>query len=194
MFRDVDFGASVIIAQRKDGSDVLLAGQKSGTVWALDPDNKGKVVWRQDFGEGSPLGGIHWGIAYDGERVFAPINRPYGAAHKDPTQKPGMHAVDVDTGAVHWTFGAEPDCTGDARARVRGLRRPTSACPARRRVIDGAVVAGSLDGLLRALDARTGEVLFKFDTARPFDAVNAVRQTAARSTAHRSSRRTAICS
>ena len=95
VFRDVDFGASVIIAQRSDGKDILLAGQKAGTVWALDPDNGGKLVWRQDFGEGSPLGGIHWGMASDGERVFAPINRPYGfTPPKDggDAQKPGMHA------------------------------------------------------------------------------------------------------
>jgi polyvinyl alcohol dehydrogenase (cytochrome) len=76
--RDVDFGASVIIAPRADCSEVLLAGQKSGTVWALDPDHNGKLLWRQDFGEGSPLGGIHWGMAYDGERLFALINWPYG--------------------------------------------------------------------------------------------------------------------
>ena len=102
VFRDVDFGASVIIATRADGKDVLLAGQKAGTLWALDPDS-GKLVWRQDFGEGSPLGGIHWGIASDGERVFAPINRPYGfTPPKDggAIQKPGIHGLKIDTGEV----------------------------------------------------------------------------------------------
>ena len=120
MFRDVDFGASVIIAQRSDGSDILLAGQKSGTVWALDPDNGGKLVWRQDFGEGSPLGGIHWGIASDGERVFAPINRPYGfAPPKDggSHRSPACMRVNVDTGEVLWTFVAR------ARLHRRSCRR-----------------------------------------------------------------------
>jgi polyvinyl alcohol dehydrogenase (cytochrome) len=73
VFRDVDFGASMIIAQRSDGKDILLAGQKAGTVWALDPDT-GKLVWRQIFGEGSPLGGIHWGSRRRRARVRA-INR-----------------------------------------------------------------------------------------------------------------------
>jgi len=175
VFRDVDFGASVIIAQRSDGKDILLAGQKAGTVWALDPDNGGKLVWRQDFGEGSPLGGIHWGIASDGERVFAPINRPYGfTPPKDGTiQKPGMHGVKIDTGEVLWTYTAQSDCTGDRQTRVRSCATNIglSAAPA---VIDGAVVEGSLDGYLRAFDAKTGEVLFQFDTARTFEAINGV--------------------
>jgi polyvinyl alcohol dehydrogenase (cytochrome) len=172
--RDVDFGASVIIAQRADGSDVLLAGQKSGTVWALDPDRDGKLVWRQDFGEGSPLGGIHWGIAYDGTRVFAPINRPYGfTAPAGGTQKPGLHAVRVDTGAVEWTYVAQPDCSGKRAELVKSCATNIgfSGAPT---VIDGAVISGSLDGFLHAFDAKTGELLFKFDTARPFDTVNGV--------------------
>ncbi len=172
--RDVDFGASTILAKRADGKELVIAGQKSGTVWAFDPDN-GNVVWKQEFGEGSPLGGIHWGIAFDGERVFAPINRPYGM--RQPTegaQKPGMHALDINTGAIAWTFVAEPDCTGDRQTRVRGCASNIglSGAPA---VIDGAVVEGSLDGFIRAFDAKTGEVLFKFDTAREFDTVNKIK-------------------
>jgi len=172
--RDVDFGASMIIAQRSDGSDVILAGQKSGTVWALDPDRNGKVVWRQDFGEGSPLGGIHWGIAFDGTRVFAPINRPYGLnAPPGGAQKPGIHAVKVDTGAVEWTYSAQPDCSGKRAELVKTCATNIgfSGAPT---VIDGAVISGSLDGYLHAFDAKTGELLFKFDTARPFETVNKV--------------------
>jgi len=173
--RDVDFGASVIIAQRADGSDVLLAGQKSGTVWALDPDLGGKLLWRQDFGEGSPLGGIHWGIAYDGARVFAPINRPDGTFGPPATgsQKPGLHAVKVDSGAVEWTYAAEPDCSGERATRVKScaINIGFSGAPT---VIDGAVVTGSLDGFLHAFDAKTGELLFKFDTARSYQTINGV--------------------
>jgi polyvinyl alcohol dehydrogenase (cytochrome) len=172
--RDVDFGASVIIAQKADGSDVILAGQKSGTVWALDPDRDGKLVWRQDFGEGSPLGGIHWGIAYDGTRVFAPINRPY-ASFPAPSgsQKPGLHAVRVDTGAVEWSYVATPDCTGTRAELVKSCANNIgfSGAPT---VVDGAVISGSLDGFLHAFDAKSGELLFKFDTARPFDTFNGV--------------------
>jgi polyvinyl alcohol dehydrogenase (cytochrome) len=178
VYRDVDFGASMILAQTSKGKDIVIGGQKSGAVWALDRDT-GKVVWKQEFGEGSPLGGIHWGIAYDGKHIFAPINRLYGMRGAQPdatqnTQKPGMHALHVDTGEVAWTFAAEPDCTGDRQARVKGCASNVglSGAPT---VIDGAVVEGSLDGFLRAFDAKTGTVLFSFDTARDFETVNGVK-------------------
>ncbi len=41
-------------------------------------------------------------------------------------------------------------------------------------VVDGAVLAGSLDGFLRAFDAATGELLFQYDTSRDFDTANGV--------------------
>jgi polyvinyl alcohol dehydrogenase (cytochrome) len=171
--RDVDFGASTILAQRSDGKDIVLAGQKSGTLWALDPDRSGKVIWKRDFGTGSPIGGIHWGIAYDGERVFAPIHWFAGGDGKDPNQTPGLHAVNVNTGEVLWSYESKPDCSGDRPTRVTGCDRAIgfSGAPT---VIDGAVLQGSVDGYLRAFDAATGEVLFQYDTARTYETVNGV--------------------
>jgi len=174
VFRDVDFGASMMLVTTSQGKDLVIGGQKSGEVWALDRDT-GKVVWHQAFGTGSPLGGIHWGMAYDGRRIFAPINRPYG--QRPPaaaTQKPGLNAIDADTGDVLWTFEPAPDCTGDRQARVRGCGGNIgfSGAPT---VVDGGVLAGSVDGFLRAFDAKTGKLLFQFDTAREFDTVNGVR-------------------
>lgn len=174
--KDFDFGASVIIAQRPDGSDILLAGQKSGTLWALDPDRSGAVLWHRSFGEGSSLGGIHWGLADDGTRVFAPINRTsnFGSSPKEPSDKPGIHAVTIADGSVVWSFGAEPDCADERKARVGSCASifGLSGAPT---IIDGAVIAGSLDGILRAFDAKTGDVLFAFDTARSFQTINGVK-------------------
>ena len=175
VYLDVDFGASMILAQRSDGSDVILAGQKSGTLWALDPDKKGEVVWREQFGTGSPGGGIHWGIAYDGRHAFAPINRAYNTPTPPPggAEKPGIHAVDVMTGKRVWTFAAEADCAGERKTRVNGCesRIGLSGAPT---VIDGAVVQGSVDGILRIFDAQSGEVLFRYNTARDFDSINGI--------------------
>ena len=172
-FRDVDFGASTILAQRSNGKDVILAGQKSGTLWALDPDDNGKVLWKREFGTGSPIGGIHWGIAYDGERVFAPVHNFAGPDGKDPNQTPALHAVKVDTGEVAWSYESRPDCTGDRPSRVKNCQTAIglSGAPT---VIDGAVVQGSVDGYLRAFDAATGELLFQYDTARAYETVNGV--------------------
>jgi polyvinyl alcohol dehydrogenase (cytochrome) len=172
-FRDVDFGASTIIAQRSNGKDVILAGQKSGTLWALDPDANGKVLWQRDFGTGSPIGGIHWGIAFDGERVFAPIHQFAGPDGKDPNQTPGLHAVKVDTGEVLWSYESKPDCSGDRQTRVPRCQTVIglSGAPT---VIDGVVLQGSVDGYLRAFDAETGEVLFQYDTAQTYETINGV--------------------
>jgi polyvinyl alcohol dehydrogenase (cytochrome) len=169
---DVDFGASPILAKLADGREVLLAGQKSGTLWALDPDT-GKLLWSREFGKGSPLGGIHWGMAFDGQRVFVPIHKFPGPDGTDANQTPGLHAVDVATGQVQWSFTSTADCSGDRPTRVPTCAANTglTGAPA---VIDGAVVEGSADGWLRAFDAANGRLLWSFDTARPYTGVNGV--------------------
>jgi polyvinyl alcohol dehydrogenase (cytochrome) len=174
VFLDVDFGASTILANRPGGRDIVLAGQKSSTLWALDPDNGGKVLWSRNFGPGSIAGGIHWGIAYDGQRVFAPVSVLPGPDGKPgPGQVAGLHAVDVDTGKVVWSFEPKPDCSGDRPARVKNCEGGLGLSGAAT-VIDGAVLAGSLDGFLRAFDTTTGEMLFQYDTARTYETVNGV--------------------
>ena len=170
---DHDFGASIVLARRADGHDVVLAGQKSGTLYALDPDAQGKVLWKHSFGAGSAIGGIHWGLAFDGARVFAPMNTFPGAAGKDPGEVAGLHAVAVDSGTVLWSYYPQPDCSGDRKARVRTCATVTgmTGAPA---VIAGAVVEGSADGFLRAFDVNSGELLFQFDTTQPVTTANGV--------------------
>lgn len=174
VYRDVDFGASIILAQRPDGSDVVLGGQKSGTLWALNPDN-GEVVWQQQFGEGSAGGGIHWGIAFDGKQVYAPINRAYPTRTPPPggTEKPGIHAVDVSTGKRQWTYATSANCEGDRAKRVRQCetRLGFSGAPT---VVDGVVITGSNDAMFRIFDTDNGDVLFEFNTAQEFMGVNGV--------------------
>jgi polyvinyl alcohol dehydrogenase (cytochrome) len=176
VYRDVDFGASMIIGHGKPGQDAVFAGQKSGTVWAMEPAT-GKVLWRQALGTGSPLGGVHWGIALDGDTVFAPISFA-GRTLPDETVdvstiKSGMYALNAATGRVKWIFATSPDCAGDRQERVPSCARMYgfSAAPT---VIDGAVIAGGLDGYVYALDARDGKQLWKFDTAATFQGINGV--------------------
>jgi len=168
---DHDFGATFILGQRADGRDILLAGQKSGMLWAIDPDT-GKLVWNREFGKGSPVGGIHWGMAYDGTHVYVPIHSFPGPDGIDPNQTPGLHAVRVDDGQVRWSYEAKPDCSGDRTKRVPNCR--TIGLTGAATLIDGAVVEGSADGFLRAFDAATGEVLFQFDTARTYEGINGI--------------------
>ncbi|MEM7097771.1 MAG: PQQ-binding-like beta-propeller repeat protein [Pseudomonadota bacterium] len=169
--RDVDFGASVIIAQRADGSDILLAGQKSSVVWGLDPEREGQVVWRWSYGTGTANGGIHWAMAYDGETVFAPINDP-GRPRPGFQPVPGIYALDVNNGALRWGHTTEPECDGrEERAPRCSYLHGFSAAPL---LVDRGVVTGSLDGMLRIFDADTGDMLFKYDTNRAYATANGV--------------------
>ncbi|WP_372782517.1 PQQ-binding-like beta-propeller repeat protein [Phenylobacterium sp.] len=175
VYRDVDFGASFILGHLKSGQEMVYAGQKSGTVWAMDPVT-GKVIWRRDLGTGSPLGGVHWGIAFKDDTIFAPISqigRDLPGQTVGPEIKSGMYAIDAKTGAVKWTFATAPDCEGDRPQRMPRCKQiyGLSTAPA---VIDGAVIGGSLDGYLYVLDAKTGGLLWKTDTAIPYQGVNGV--------------------
>ena len=173
VFLDADFGASTILVNRPGGRDLVLAGQKSSTLWALDADT-GHVVWSRNFGPGSIAGGIHWGLAFDGKRVFAPVSVLPGRDGKPgPGQVAGLHAVNIDTGEVEWSFEAQPDCSGDRELRVKNCAGGIglSGAPT---VVDGAVLAGSLDGFLRVFDAASGDILFQYDTARDYDTANGI--------------------
>jgi polyvinyl alcohol dehydrogenase (cytochrome) len=70
---DLDFGAPPILTKRPDGRDIILAGQKSGMVFALDPDAGGKILWQQRAGAGGFNGGIHWGMASDASTLYVGI-------------------------------------------------------------------------------------------------------------------------
>jgi polyvinyl alcohol dehydrogenase (cytochrome) len=176
VYRDVDFGASVILAKLSNGKEILLAGQKSGTVWGVEPAT-GKVIWRYDIGHGSPLGGVHWGIAYDKDTVFVPISmigaRAADAPPFDPSLKPGMYALDAKTGATKWTYATTADCSGDRKARAPRCAQQFgfSSAPV---VVDDVVFQGSLDGRLFGFDAKTGKVLWQYDALKSFDGWNGV--------------------
>lgn len=168
--KDWDFGAAIMLAERSDGSELVLAGQKNGVVWALDPDD-GALVWDTKIGPGGAMGGIHWGMAFDGERVFAANNLSTGRTADGAD--PGLFALDVDTGSIVWDYHHTADCTGDRPERFPACERSTGMSAATL-LIDGAVVQGSNDGFVKIFDASSGEPLFSFDTAREFITVNGV--------------------
>jgi polyvinyl alcohol dehydrogenase (cytochrome) len=172
VLKDFDFGAGVVISPRKDGRDILLAGQKSGDLWAIDPDDSGKVLWRQTFGQGTSLGGIHWGLAVDDERVYAPISDPFAPGDGFVPQS-GLNAVDIDTGKVIWSKRVSADCTNgrDKRYALCGEKYGLSAAPL---VVDKSIIAGALDGRIYIYDATSGDVVWQYDALRDFDTVNGI--------------------
>jgi polyvinyl alcohol dehydrogenase (cytochrome) len=161
---DYDFGASPILRSVSGQRDILVAGQKSGVAFGLDPDREGAVVWQFRAGQGGPLGGIEWGIAADAERVYVPVSdvlRPAAEAG-------GLFALRLADGTKVWSTPAP------ALACTEG-RGCTGAQSAAISVIPGAVFSGSIDGHLRAYSTADGRILWDFDTAREFETVNLVK-------------------
>ena len=71
---DLDFGASPILVTQPGGRRLLLAGQKSGVVHALDPDASGEVLWQTRIGRGGTMGGVQWGSATDGTNIYVALS------------------------------------------------------------------------------------------------------------------------
>jgi polyvinyl alcohol dehydrogenase (cytochrome) len=159
---DYDFGNSAILAAVPGGRDLLLVGQKSGVGWGLDPDRKGAVAWRYRAGQGSALGGMEWGSAFDGDLVYFPVSDVLGP------EPGGLHAVRPDTGQRVWY--AAP---GELKCGAKSIRC-NGALLAAISVIPGVVFAGSHDGGVRAHSTKDGAVIWEFDTNRTFDTVNGV--------------------
>lgn len=190
---DFDFGASAILVERARGDprgDLILAGQKSGGVFALDPDRDGAVVWARRLSQGSTNGGIHHGMASDGTRLIVPIADP---ERKIPgyVPKPAVHALSVDDGAILWSHPVSRGCDFDpADAPAVGLAEMRKGGAARRSpwppcsyyygmsasatIANGVVYAGGLDGKLRIFELGSGRLLRTIETNRTFAGSNGV--------------------
>jgi len=159
---DFDFGSSPILRELPGGQRVLVCGQKSGVVWGLDPDQRGKVLWQTRVGQGSALGGIEWGPTADLENAYVAVSDVI-----TPGSRPGgLHAVKLSTGEKIWTTPPpELHCTAGAKGCNSAQSAAISSIP-------GVVFSGSVDGHLRAYLAKTGEIVWDFDTAREYETVN----------------------
>jgi polyvinyl alcohol dehydrogenase (cytochrome) len=168
--RDFDFGAGAILAKGAGGRDVVLTGQKSGDTWALDAET-GTKLWNVRFGEGTALGGVHWGISSDGQRLFAAINDPIIAGAKTP--RPGVFAVDIKTGKQVWGHEAKPNCDGERGKLVTNCdtKYGFSAAPL---TVDGAVIAATLGGEVIIFDGKSGAILKTLDTLGPKTTINSI--------------------
>jgi polyvinyl alcohol dehydrogenase (cytochrome) len=161
---DFDFGSSPILRHLPDGRDLILAGQKSGMVHALDPDSGGAIVWQVKVGSGSALGGIEWGPAADERAIYVAISDVV-ARDRD---RSGLTALELATGRTLWHRPAPPPGCGLLN------RRCTTAQSAAVTVIPGVVFSGSQDGHLRAYATRDGTIVWDYDTNQSYETVNGV--------------------
>ena len=153
--QDADFGASPILHTLSNGRQVLLVGQKSGQIYALDPDRNGKVIWSQRLSSGGPLGGIEFGLSADDDKLFVPISDLY----VPPLQaQPGIAALRISDGAILWRVRtSKKSCVWKNVYCFPGISQAISSVP-------GAVFAGSMDGRFRAFDAANGRTIWNYDT------------------------------
>ena len=165
---DYDIGAAPILTRDGDGREIILVGQKSGMVYALDPANGGELIWEQRAGSGGTMGGIHYGMSTNGEKLFVgvsdlPTNNPYnvGAAH------PGVHALDVSTGEILWRNDLPNKCEEGPFLCWPGISAAVSST-------SDLVFAGGLDGILRALDTDNGDILWETNTRQSFGLRNGI--------------------
>ncbi len=175
---DFDFGDSPILRTLPSGKRALIAGQKSGVVHALDPDQQGEILWQTRIGNGGSLGGIQWGPAADGETVYAALsdfglqitdasrigaNEGFGPS---PLVGGGMFALKIATGEKIWdTPSPGKGC------KIKGCSPAQSAAVT---AMPGVVFSGALDGHLRAYSSKDGSILWDYDTLRDYDTVNGV--------------------
>ena len=168
---DYDFGGSgpnMFSRNNNSGNDTLVGiGQKSGIYWAFNPNN-GKVVWQTQVGPGSSLGGIEWGTATDGTRIYVPISNCFGIPYTLPsgaTANGGSWAaLDPKTGKILWQTATPGSC-------LSGFGQPAGCMalgPAS--VAGGVVFAGSMattGQTMFALDASNGNILWSFAAGVP---------------------------
>ena len=149
---DYDFGSSPILKTLPNGNSVLIAGQKSGNVWAHDPDRKGAVVWKTALFTKAPLpnGQIVWGGTADDRNAYFGLNTG------------GIAALDLATGKQQWLTSID-----SPSSRHAGQDGAISGMP-------GIVLSSGWDGILRALSTTDGKIVWNFDMMREFETVNGV--------------------
>ena len=121
-------------------------------MWAFDPED-GTLRWSTAVGPGGIFGGIEWGTATDGKRIYVAIAN---SGHAKATLLNGQtvtsgfwNAIDAATGKILWQT-ADPDGASDFGAVSEA---------------NGVVYAGSMSGKMFALDAKTGAIRWQFTTA-----------------------------
>ena len=173
---DSDFGSSPILVNLPGGKRALIAGQKSGAVYALDPDKKGATIWQTKLGSGGPVGGIQWGPAVDGDKAYVAISDAkvkYAPSATqgigtvlDPKAGGGLFALRLKDGEKVW-YTKPAECPAD--------RTPCSPAQSQAvSLIPGVVFSGSQDGHMRAFSMKDGKPIWDVDTFREFTTVNKV--------------------
>jgi len=161
------FTAPPVLRTLNTGNQVLLAAQKSGVVYALDPDHGGEVLWQTRTTAGASPGGIAWGIAADYKSIYVADS---GLLAQPANPAGALSALDLKTGTARWqTPSPQPACAPAAAAPDCEHAQSQAVS-----VMPGAAFSGNLDGHLRAYSTINGKILWDFDTAKPYQTLNGI--------------------
>lgn len=161
-----DFGGSPILRTLADGKQLILAGQKSGIVYALDPDHGGEVLWQTKVADEGVLGGIEWGAAADHRRIYVALS---GLAAEPENRAGALAALDMKTGIRRWfTPAPTPACSWGPEVCSHAEAQAVTVVP-------GIAFSGSMDGHLRAYSTIDGKIVWDFDTAKDFATINGIK-------------------
>lgn len=156
---DYDFAQGPMLL----GDGLVGAGQKSGIFWAFDRAT-GNLVWKTQAAPGGITGGLQWGSATDGDRIFFAASnsgtaqagggtgaKPWTLKDGTVTVSGGWGALDRKTGAVLWTTQDPIGSRSEA---------PVSAA---NDVVFGCNLAPNV-GRMVAMNAKTGAILWSYDS------------------------------
>jgi polyvinyl alcohol dehydrogenase (cytochrome) len=178
------FAGSPVLRTLATGNQVLLAGQKSGVVYGLDPDHGGATLWQTKVGDrgasgvasagtsvGPPgvagsAGGVAWGSAADHRNLYVATS---GLLAQPANASGSLTALDMTTGVARWhTPSPEPACSWGKLNCAHAQAQAVTVMP-------GSAFSGSMDGHLRAYSTIDGKILWDFDTAKDFQTKNGIK-------------------
>ena len=168
---DWDFAqGAILMGGDEDGDGALVgAGQKSGVFWAFRAKD-GKLVWKTQVAPGGLTGGLQWGSAYDGKRIYVASSnagpilgngtdaQPWTLKDGSVTTSGGWAALDPKTGKVLWT--TKDPYGGRAEAAVSVANGVMFACNQEYNPSNPAMGAGHYV----ALDGASGALLWSTPT------------------------------
>lgn len=162
----LDVSSSPMLLRNAAGREIIVAAQKTGDVFGLDPDANGKILWRRRITRGDFNISSIFGMAAEGENVFANVvdlGKNAQKGHYWGIEELGIYAMNGFTGEPLWLARVLDHC--ETKHGCRGYSAALTS-------VEGIVFAGSKDGVLRAFDSANGKVLWRFNTADKFKALN----------------------
>jgi polyvinyl alcohol dehydrogenase (cytochrome) len=180
------FASPPILRALATGNEVLLAGQKSGVVYGLDPDHGGDTLWQTKLGDsgagaqgaaaaGSSVGppgvagvpgGVVWGSAADHRNLYVAVS---GLLAQPANASGSLTALDIKTGVARWhTPSPQPACAWGEHNCSHAEAQAVTVMP-------GSAFSGSMDGHLRAYSTIDGKILWDYDTAKEFQTKNGIK-------------------